>query len=239
MSDVDLTAYASAHQGSVPLRGYLVRPAGPGPWPGVVVVHEIFGLDEVMRRHTERLASAGYLTLAVDLYSAGGARRCVVSTIRSLFSGTGRAYTDIDAARQWLLDQDDCTTRVGVVGFCMGGGFALVCAGDFDAAAVNYGQLPRDDERTLARACPVVASYGANDWTLPGAAAKLDAALSAAGVAHDVTEYRGAGHGFMNDAPVGPRVLRPLLKITGMGPNPTAAADAWRRIERFFALHLA
>ena len=239
MSDVDLTAYSSAHQGSVPLRGYLVRPAGPGPWPGVVVVHEIFGLDEVMRRHTERLASAGYLTLAVDLYSAGGARRCVVSTIRSLFSGTGRAYTDIDAARRWLLDQDDCTTRVGVVGFCMGGGFALVCAGDFDAAAVNYGQLPRDDERTLARACPVVASYGANDWTLPGAAAKLDAALSAAGVAHDVTEYRGAGHGFMNDAPVGPRMLRPLLKITGMGPNPTAAADAWRRIERFFALHLA
>ena len=239
MTDVDLSASSSAAGGSVPLRGYLQRPEGPGPWPGVVVIHEIFGLDEVMRRQTQRMARAGYLTLAVDLYSAGGPRRCVVSTVRSLMSGTGRAYTDIDTARRWLLAQDACTTRVGVVGFCMGGGFALVCAGDFDAAAVNYGRLPRDYEQALARACPVVASYGANDRTLPGAAAKLDAALSAAGIAHDVSDYEGAGHGFMNDAPVGPRALRPLLKIAGMVPDPAAAADAWRRIERFFALHLA
>ena len=239
MTDVDLSILSASRKGSSPLHGYLVRPEGAGPWPAVVLVHEIFGIDDVMRRQTERMARAGYLTLAIDLYSAGGAKRCVISTMRSLFSGVGRAYTDIETARQWLLDQDDCTTKVGVVGFCMGGGFALICAGDFDAAAVNYGQLPRNYEQVLARACPIVGSYGAKDRSLQGAAAKLDDALAAAGVAHDVKEYQGAGHSFMNDAPVGPRPMRPLLKIAGMGPNPEAAADAWTRIEHFFSVHLA
>jgi carboxymethylenebutenolidase len=103
---------------------------------------------------------------------------------------------------------------------------------------VNYGQLPKNHEEVLARACPIVGSYGAKDRSLPGVGAKLDAALAAAGVAHDVKEYQGAGHSFMNDAPVGPRALRPLLKIAGMGPNPEAAADAWGRIEQFFSQHL-
>lgn len=238
MTDVDLGDLSASRQGSFPLQGYLVRPEGDGPWPGVVIVHEIFGLDDVMRRQAERMARAGYLTLAIDLYSAGGAKRCVISTMRSLFSGTGRAYTDIVTAREWLVANDDCTKKVGVVGFCMGGGFALICAGDFDAAAVNYGQLPKNYEDVLARACPIVGSFGSKDRSLPGVAAKLDGALAAAGVAHDVKEYQGVGHSFMNDAPVGPRPLRPLLKIAGMGPNSDAAADAWDRIEHFFSEHL-
>ncbi len=239
MANVNLSALSSSRHGSTSLGGWLARPTGTGPWPGVVLVHEIFGLDDVMRRHAERLARAGFLTLAVNLYSAGGAPRCVVATMRALFRGSGRAYTDIETARQWLLAQEDCTSRVGVAGFCMGGGFALVCAGDFDAAAVNYGQLPRHAEEVLTRACPIVASYGEKDRTLPGVAAKLEDVLSAAAVAHDVREYRGVGHSFLNDAPVGPRLLRPLLRVAGMGPDPDAAADAWRRIEEFFALHLA
>ena len=120
-----------------------------------------------------------------------------------------------------------------------GGGFALVCAGDFDAAGVNYGQLPKNYEEVLARACPIVASYGAHDKSLKGVATRLDEALSGTGVAHDVKEYPGAGHSFMNDAPVGPRALRPLLKIAGMGPDPRAASDAWQRIEEFFQHYLA
>jgi carboxymethylenebutenolidase len=239
VDDVDLSVLSAARHGSCPLRGYVARPEGAGPWPGVVLIHEIFGVDEVMRRHTERLARAGYLTLAIDLYSAGGAKRCVVSTMRSLFSGTGRAYSDIETARQWLMQRGDCTSKVGVIGFCMGGGFALVSASTgFDAAAVNYGQLPKNVEEALANACPVVASYGSKDRSLKNVAAKLDDVLAAAGVTHDVKEYDGAGHSFMNDAPVGPRPLRPLLKIAGMGPNPEAAADAWERIERFFSDHL-
>ena len=76
------------------------------------------------------------------------------------------------------------------------------------------------------------------DRTLKGAATKLDKALTAVGVEHDVKEYPTANHSFLNDAPNGPVVLRPLLKVAGIGPDPVAAADAWRRIEDFFARHL-
>lgn len=236
---MDLTSAAASSEGSRPLRGYLARPEGEGPWPGVVTIHEVFGLDDVMRRQADRLARAGYLTLAVDLYSAGGAKRCVVTTMRAMFSGRGRAFSDIATARQWLLDSSDCTGKVGVIGFCMGGGFALLCAHDgFDVAAVNYGQLPKDVEAALALACPIVASYGGRDRSLRGAAAKLDAALTRAGVVHDVKEYPNAGHAFLNDAMAGPRPLRPLLRVAGMGPEPASAADAWQRIDAFFAEHL-
>lgn len=238
-TNVDLTENAAAGGGSRPLRGYLAKPSGAGPWPGVVMVHEIFGLDEVMLRQADRLAKAGFLTLAVDLYSVGGARRCLVSTMRAMMSGKGRAFADIEAGRAWLLNSPDCTGKVGVIGFCMGGGFALLTADTgFDAASANYGQLPRDLDRALAGACPIVGSYGGSDRTLKGAVANLDAALTNAGVVHDVKEYPGAGHAFLNDAESGPRPLRPLLRVAGMGPEPVAAADAWRRIDAFFDTHL-
>jgi carboxymethylenebutenolidase len=239
MTAVDLSVLSAGRQGSFPLLGHLVRPKGDGPWPGVVLVHEIFGVDDVMRRHAQRMASAGYLTLAVDLYSAGGGARCIISTMRALFAGTGRAYADIETARQWLRDAPECTSKVGVIGFCMGGGFALAVADrGFDAVAANYGQLPKNLEAILARSCPVVGSYGAKDRTLKNAAARLERALDGAGVVHDVKEYADAGHSFMNDAAVGPRPLGPILKVAGMGPRPEAAADAWRRIENFFDVHL-
>ena len=239
MTDVDLSALARGRGGSQRLAGRLVRPVGEGPWPGVVMLHEAFGIDEVMNRQVERMARAGYLALMPDLYSDGGIRRCLVSTLRAVGSGRGRAYADIEAARQWLLDQPDCTGRVGVLGFCMGGGFALMTVGSgFDAASSNYGMLPKDLDRALADSCPVVLSYGGRDLGLRGATAKLESALERAGVVHDSREYPGAGHSFLNDAEVGPRVLRPLMKVAGVGPDPQAAADAWRRIDAFFAEHL-
>lgn len=239
MREIDLTGRAATLDGSQPLRGLLATPAGDGPWPGVVLIHEAFGLDEVMRRQLERMAGAGYLSLAVDLFSAGGVRRCLVSTMRAMVTGRGRAFADIEAARGWLLDSPDCTGRVGVIGFCMGGGFALLTADSgFHAASVNYGKLPRDVDKAMAGACPVVASYGGRDRVLRGSARKLEAALARAGVPHDVKEYPAAGHCFLNDAEVGPTLLRPLERIAGVGPEPTAAADAWRRIDAFFAEHL-
>jgi carboxymethylenebutenolidase len=104
MPDVDLTKRSAQVGGSQPLGGFLVRPDGTGPWPGVVMVHEVFGVDDVMRRHAARLAKAGYLTLAVDLFSAGsklpgGKLRCLVSTMRAMTRGEGRAFADIEAAR--------------------------------------------------------------------------------------------------------------------------------------------
>jgi len=115
----------------------------------------------------------------------------------------------------------------------------LLSASDgYDAAAVNYGQLPRHLDETLAAACPIVASYGGRDRSLRGAASRLDAALEKAGVTHDVKEYPAASHAFLNDAEAGPRALRPLLRVAGIGPEPESAKDAWNRIELFFATYL-
>ena len=240
MTDIDLSDLAADGGGSRKLRGYLARPAGTAPWPALVMIHEIFGLDDVMRRHADHLAGLGYLTLAVDLFSAGGTTRCLVATMTAMIRGHGRAFADIGAARDYLDTSSDSTGKIGVIGFCMGGGFALLSASDgYDAAAVNYGQLPSDLDETLSGACPIVGSYGGRDPQLRGAASRLDAALNKAGVTHDVKEYPAAGHGFLNDtAKVGPRVLRPLLRVAGIGPEPESAKDAWDRIELIFATHL-
>jgi len=221
------------------LTGVLGVPAGIGPWPAVVVVHEAFGVTPEMRQQVRRLAEAGYLALMPDLYAQGGARRCLTATFRSLMTGKGRAYRDIEAARQTLLRRDDCTAAVGIIGFCMGGGFALMTATrGFDAASANYGMLSAHMETTLAGACPIIGTYGADDVMLCGAAKKLDTALDRVGVVHDVTAYPGAGHAFLNDPAVMTRPVSPLMKVLGIGPNPAQAAVAWTRIDAFFALHL-
>jgi carboxymethylenebutenolidase len=239
MSDIDLTALSLPRSGSSPLHGYLATPSGSGPWPGVVMVHEAFGLDDVMRRLADRIAAAGFLTLAVDLYSAGGARKCLVATMRAMMKGEGRAFINIEVARLWLAASPLCTGKIGSIGFCLGGGFVLLTVGTgFDAAAANYGQLPKRMESVFAGACPVVGSYGARDFTLKHAAQKLEGALTRSGVVHDVKEYPNAGHAFLNDAPAGPRPLRPLLRVAGMKPEPESAKDAWQRIDAFFNEHL-
>ena len=220
------------------LRGYLATPIGSGPHPGVIVIQDALGLSDDIREQADRLAAAGYLAFAPDLYSGRGIR-CVVATMRASRSGSGPAYEDIEAARSLLAARDDCTGRIGIIGFCMGGGFALLCAprGGFAAASVNYGEVPDDAAERLAGACPVVASYGGRDRTLPGRAARLESALEASGVVHDVKEYQQAGHSFLNRFNAGP-LMTPLLHVSGFGYNHDAAADAWRRILDFFAEHL-
>ncbi|MFC8246097.1 dienelactone hydrolase family protein [Streptomyces chartreusis] len=237
---VDLTGISAARGGSRRLTGHLTRPAGPGPWPGVVVVHEALGVNDVMHRQADRLASAGYLALMPDLFTDGGAVRCLVPTFRAALSGHGRAFRDIEAARTRLAQDPDCTGRIGIIGFCMGGSFALLALsdGEFDAASVNYGRPPKDLDGALDGSCPVVASYGARDRTLRGAAPALEAALDRLGIVHDVKEYPEAGHSFLNDSEVGPRALRPLMRVAGIRPHPESAVDAWRRIDDFFAAHL-
>jgi carboxymethylenebutenolidase len=222
----------------IPLKAYLAVPAEAGPRPGVVVIQDALGLTRAIREHVDRLASYGYLAVAPDLYTRGGMLRCVQATFRSLVSGEGLAYDDIERSRRWLLDRDDCSGRVGVIGFCMGGGFALMTANrGFDASAPNYGPLPKNLDAALGGACPVVGSYGARDRTLKGATAKLEAALTEKGIPHDVKEYPDAGHSFLEQFPVGP--LAPVLRVAGMAYEAASADDAWRRIRAFFDEHLA
>ena len=220
------------------LRGHLaVPPTGEGPWPAVVVLHEAFGLTDDVRDHADRLAAAGYLALAPDLYSDGGVLRCLKGTFSALLAGQGPAVDDVLAARAWLAARPDATGRVGVIGFCMGGGFALVTAAKgFDAAAPAYGVLPRDPRAALAGACPVVGSYGRKDRGLRGTAGRLEGVLTELGVEHDVKEYPDAGHSFMNRHSVGPFAV--LERVAGLSHHHPSAEDAWGRVLRFFAEHL-
>ena len=232
MTEVTISAPAG------PLPCHLALPDAPGPRPGVLVVHEAFGLTDEIRAHADRLAAAGYLALAPDLFSWSVTPRCLAATLLAVSRGSGRAFDELEAARHWLAEHERSTGSVGIVGFCMGGGLALACAprGGYGAAAPNYGDVPRDAEQKLAGICPVVASFGSRDRYLRGHPERLLRALEALGVPHDVKVYEGTTHGFMNPH----RGL--MAKISGrllpVEYDPQAAEDAWARILSFFGEHL-
>ena len=217
---------------------YLARPdRHPAPWPGVVVIHELTGLNDDIRRQSDRLAEAGYLALAPDLFRGRAAVRCLRATFRALGSGHGPAVDDILAGQAWLRDNDECTGRVGIIGFCMGGGFALLLTDrGFDVCSVNYGPLPKDAEDVFGGACPIVASYGRKDRLFGDVPATLEPMLTELGVDHDVRLYPDAGHSFINRHRLGP-VAAPL-RAAGVGHHEASAEDAWVRILRFFDRHL-
>jgi carboxymethylenebutenolidase len=217
---------------------HLAEPLGTARVPGVLVLHEAFGLNDDIRAQAERVARAGYLALAPDLYSRGGAKRCLAATMMALSRGHGRAFEDIDGAQRWLVAHERCAGPVGIIGFCMGGGFALACAprGWFSAAAPAYGVVPRRAEAALAGACPIVGSYGARDWMLRGHARRLGSALDHLGVPHDVKEYPEASHSFMNHHTGG--LAAALDRVSRIAYVPAAADDAWARILAFFDRHL-
>jgi carboxymethylenebutenolidase len=122
----------------------VASPDGSGPWPGVVIVHDMVsatsgGLPGIINR----VADAGHLVIAPNLYSRGGPLRCVTRVVRELRSLRGRAFDDVHASRDWLIADPRCNGKVGILGFCMGGGFALVMATHgFDAAAPFYPSFP-------------------------------------------------------------------------------------------------
>lgn len=208
--------------------GYLATPDGDGPHPGVVVIHEAFGLTDDVKDVTRRLAAAGYAALAVDLFTGRNRAVCMARYMAGTLSGSvNRAgMDDLKSALTYLarLDEVDAQ-RLGAIGFCMGGGFAIAWActdSRLKAIAPFYASNPRPIE-AVKRLCPVVGSYPGRDFTAR-AAKTLDQTLTDYGVTHDIKIYPSARHSFFN------RQSRAY--------DPAAAADAWERVLGFFAARL-
>jgi len=224
------------------LRAAVAVPETAGPHPGVVVIHEVFGDQPEMREVCDEFARRGYVAAMPDLYSAGGPRfLCVARTMMEVASGrSGRALGYLAATHAWLAERDDVVgERVGMIGFCMGGSFALAYIGasaaEVKVAAVNYGEVPRR-ANALRSACPIVASYGGRDMVTRSHASRLQDHLERLGIEHDVKVYPEAGHSFMTQGshPIGRLVFLPMR----LGYEPAAAADAWERVFTFFDARL-
>ena len=130
-----------------------------------MVVHDAFGMTPDMRRQADRLAVGGYIALAPDFWHGRAWPRCLRGAFRQIMAGSGPVFDEIDAAAGWLSALDTCTGKIGVIGFCLGGGFALLSAPrpGVSAASVNYAPVPKNIDQMLGGACPVVASYGGKD----------------------------------------------------------------------------
>jgi carboxymethylenebutenolidase len=219
-----------------PIDGLLNLPEGQGPWPGVVVIHDAIGYGPDMKSTNERIAAAGYVALTPNMYSRGGRIRCITRVMRELMTQRGRALDDILAARDHLQALPECSGRIGIAGFCMGGQFALLMSPKgFGASAPFYGTpLPRHLSETLEGACPIVASFGGRDPLGRGAPDRLRKVTEAKQITTDIKVYPGVGHSFANALPG-----QPLIRVAGFGYDQAATEDAWSRVFAFFGEHLA
>ncbi|HYM55845.1 MAG TPA: dienelactone hydrolase family protein [Solirubrobacteraceae bacterium] len=224
------------------LRAEVFAPDGEGPHPGVVVLHESFGLNDDIRRIAGRFADAGYVALAPDLYSHGTRIVCLSRVMVDMLSGgMAREIADIHSAREALAARAEVDPeRIAVAGFCQGGGFALVAGAQpgFSAAAVNYGMVPSERSR-LDGLCPVVASYGGRDRLVGRKMAeRLESHLTALGVPHDVETYDGVGHSFFSQVDGWQGWLARVPTPMAVGYDEDAAEDGWRRMLAFFDEHV-
>jgi carboxymethylenebutenolidase len=229
------------------INGYLARPAAAGPSPAMIVIQEAGGLNEHIRDVTNRFANIGYVALAVDLYTREGGpppAGDMQALFKRLFSmSDATVLGDLEGAADFLRGRDDTTGKLGCIGFCMGGRYALLfavssdrldaavdCWGGFiDKAAPELDSTPERPTPPLQLAdklrCPLLAAVGAEDQNpSPEIAEQLRERAAASGREVKVDVYEGAGHAFFAD-------YRPTYR-------PEAAAKLWGESVPFLTGHL-
>ncbi len=211
--------------------GYLAKPKeGEGAFPGIIVIHEWWGLNDNIRTMAEKLAGEGYTALAVDLY--GGQAAQDADGAQQLMQA---AMQNVEAANQNLreayayLEEEQQAPRIGTIGWCFGGGWslntALLLPDQVDATVIYYGRLVTDPERLEALQMPILGIFGAEDSGIPvEMAEEFRQALDTLEKDASIHIYEGAEHAFAN--PSGTRY------------QADAATDAWEKTLAFFELHL-
>lgn len=204
--------------------GYLSLPAGTGAKPGMVMIHEWWGLNDYIRLEADKLAGEGYAVLAVDLFGKSTTdMNEAMQMVRSLNqqAATAELLTAADYVRSIPGVPD---SKVGVIGWCFGGGQALTLALNdpwLAATVIYYGTPVTDLDRLRQIRSPILGFFGKEDQSIPVDKVKaFRRALSKAGVSNQIYIYPGAGHAFAN--PSG-----------GERYRPEAAADAWKKTLAF------
>ena len=229
-ADVPKTETVSFQSGSEMASGYLALPAGSGKHAAIIVIHEWWGLNDWVKEQTQRYAAQGFVALAVDLYRGKSASTADDAHILMRGLPDDRGLRDLESAFAYLSSRPDVdTSKIGAIGWCMGGGWSIKLAVDqpkLAAVVVNYGSLPTDPANIAKIKAPVLGNFGADDQGIPPTAVKaFESALKADGKTADIKIYEGAGHAFEN----------PNNK---QGYRPEAANDASQRITAFFAKYL-
>jgi carboxymethylenebutenolidase len=209
--------------------GYLSLPKGDGSFPAVVAIQEWWGLVGHIKDVADRIAAEGFVTLAPDLYHGESASEPNEARKLAMALDRGRAIAEINAAAKYLRSLDIVQPKkVGIVGWCMGGGLALSTAAHsdlVDAVVCFYGR-PLEAADTAKLRAPVVGLYGDLDTGNPQSIVQdFDKQLEKSGVPHYVHIYAGAQHAFFNDG-------RPEAY------HPEASADAWGRTLAWFRQYL-
>lgn len=208
---------------------FFIMPERETPIPGLIVIHEIFGLNDNIRGIAKQFAQQGYAALAVDLFSNRNRTLCMMQLIHGMMIRplNNGVVADLKSAIAFLQQQPGVDgKRIGAVGFCMGGGYALQLAvtdNGTKAVSAFYGVAPKPLEK-FAESCPVIGSYPETDFTAKGAR-ELDAALEKYNIPHDIKFYENTQHSFFNKQ-------RTPFEVQ-------ASQDAWQRMLSFFSEHLS
>ena len=217
----------SYKSGDETVQGVLYTPAGKGPFPAIVVIHEWWGLNDWVKEQASKLSDEGYVALAVDLYR--GKVATTPDMAHEIMRGVpeDRAKRDLHAAVEFLKSQSNVKRdRIGSIGWCMGGGYALDVAlqeSDLAATVINYGHLATDPEALKKVNAAILGSFGGQDRGItPDDVHKFEQTMKQLGKKVDIKIYDDAGHAFEN----------PNNKT---GYRADDAADAWKRTVVFFA----